>query len=798
MLVQSNLRLIIFTFFSICFLSIKAQQVLNTTGNYFRFENYTLSYSIGETAVQTLKSSNGSYLTQGVLQPLSSLIPSKPLVTLPLKKAVCIGGMTEVSFSTLLLFGQDNEFTIEVSNEKGSFENPITIGKAKGTTIRKVPIEIPASLAPGNYLMRVVSSNAKEIGQTTNLLVRKKPLANFSLPVNACTGDSVFTTFTGKDTISNANFIWNFSDGLLVNNQATKQQGNIWSINGSKKVSLIISNDGCESEKFEQSIEVDRKLSPALITCGKPSGNSISFNWSQVGGATDYKERVVSGTSETGVKKGNSLSFSNLAPGSKIKIEVQAIGSGICGVSVDTQTCSTIVCPTLTATLAKNQINICAGEPARTSLTLGGGNGIYRVVYTSDGTKQDTLSVRSEQLFDFFPEQNANYTFLAVGNDALPGCYTTLNKPIFQVKVTPNNYPGKPEPALSVCSNQDTPIMLDDLLKDESSGGKWRSFSPVDSNSFDPAMPYFIPKGNKPGKYFFIYRVEGANRCKERESSVEVRIEQKQGIGISTYANCLNNNGTSIISLQDVAQRANPFYPPNQVRWYRDSTLKDEIKGPNVAIANKLVIYTKIGQGLCASNVVSVILMPNDSAKLQLPIIQGTERVKLGDTIRLFTTNSYPSNSIFVWTLPNQMDTSGADIYQLKFLATKAIEGRVTLKVRAPQQPKVATCISEDAWFKVEVIDDSELDLSANKIVNMQSPWKIDGLDNYPNHKIKVFNRWGELVYQAEAYQNNWHGECTKNCSSSGILPHGTYYYVIESGKAEDKKAKKGALYIIE
>jgi large repetitive protein len=46
----------------------------------------------------------------------------------------------------------------------------------------------------------------------------------------------------------------------------------------------------------------------------------------------------------------------------------------------------------------------------------------------------------------------------------------------------------------------------------------------------------------------------------------------------------------------------------------------------------------------------------------------------------------------------------------------------------------------------------------------------------YPDNEFIVFNRWGDIVYQAKPYHNDWNGT-----SSNGgkELPQGTYYYVI-------------------
>ena len=53
--------------------------------------------------------------------------------------------------------------------------------------------------------------------------------------------------------------------------------------------------------------------------------------------------------------------------------------------------------------------------------------------------------------------------------------------------------------------------------------------------------------------------------------------------------------------------------------------------------------------------------------------------------------------------------------------------------------------------------------------------WVIDYINEYPNHVVEIYNRWGELLYRSTNYQNDWDG--TYNGEN---LPVGTYYYVIE------------------
>ncbi|MEL1254711.1 gliding motility-associated C-terminal domain-containing protein, partial [Flavobacterium sp. DGU38] len=74
--------------------------------------------------------------------------------------------------------------------------------------------------------------------------------------------------------------------------------------------------------------------------------------------------------------------------------------------------------------------------------------------------------------------------------------------------------------------------------------------------------------------------------------------------------------------------------------------------------------------------------------------------------------------------------------------------------------------------------------------------FRIDCIESYPNNELKVFNRYGALVYSKKGYENDWNG--TANVSGvinrGDMLPTGTYFYVIEIG---DGKVKKGWLSIM-
>lgn len=72
---------------------------------------------------------------------------------------------------------------------------------------------------------------------------------------------------------------------------------------------------------------------------------------------------------------------------------------------------------------------------------------------------------------------------------------------------------------------------------------------------------------------------------------------------------------------------------------------------------------------------------------------------------------------------------------------------------------------------------------------NHNEYWMIRGIEALPDNEIIIFNRWGNKVYEASPYLNNWNGT-SDNGWGSDILPDGTYFYILKSNHnlVSDKK----------
>jgi len=112
--------------------------------------------------------------------------------------------------------------------------------------------------------------------------------------------------------------------------------------------------------------------------------------------------------------------------------------------------------------------------------------------------------------------------------------------------------------------------------------------------------------------------------------------------------------------------------------------------------------------------------------------------------------------------------------------------------------------ICDEAKVKIVILEDKPLvihnGISANAD-GQNDGFTIENIEGYPKNNLKIFNRWGVLVYEKDGYTNSEpfegysNGRATINAGSK--LPQGTYYYILEyQDTAEQPHTEKGWLYL--
>ena len=146
------------------------------------------------------------------------------------------------------------------------------------------------------------------------------------------------------------------------------------------------------------------------------------------------------------------------------------------------------------------------------------------------------------------------------------------------------------------------------------------------------------------------------------------------------------------------------------------------------------------------------------------------------------------NNLTGVWTIPIINSNEGATLIVIaKVLPTGDYSNTATIITSNPIDSDVTNNsveITTDPICLLVYNEFSPNNDGANEF------FTIDCIENYPNSKLEVFNRYGVLVYTRNKYLNDWDG--TANVSGTvnkdDKLPTGTYYYILDLGENDVKK----------
>ncbi|MCB9299078.1 MAG: gliding motility-associated C-terminal domain-containing protein [Lewinellaceae bacterium] len=204
------------------------------------------------------------------------------------------------------------------------------------------------------------------------------PTADFALDTNSiCTSGSITVTYIGTAD-STATFTWDFDGGTAIPGTGPGPHTVSWANGGNNVIGLTVTENACISELFTAPASIQEPLPPPVISCGTATTTSVTFNWSDVPGATGYNVVVLSG--QTGAQSGNSFTVNGLQPQEMVTIEVAALNTGPCGNSSAQFSCSAAPCPNFAIDIANvnpaNEICLNANTPTFTlGATVSGGTG---------------------------------------------------------------------------------------------------------------------------------------------------------------------------------------------------------------------------------------------------------------------------------------------------------------------------------------------------------------------------------------------------------------------------------------
>ncbi|MDO6792572.1 gliding motility-associated C-terminal domain-containing protein, partial [Tamlana sp. 1_MG-2023] len=111
-------------------------------------------------------------------------------------------------------------------------------------------------------------------------------------------------------------------------------------------------------------------------------------------------------------------------------------------------------------------------------------------------------------------------------------------------------------------------------------------------------------------------------------------------------------------------------------------------------------------------------------------------------------------------------------------------------------------CTSEDfitVYVEPKEKDDTKYGFSPDGD-GVNEFWEIDGITKYPNNQVLIYNRWGDLVFETQGYNNTsnvFRGIANRKRNwGADELPEGTYFFQIKIEGTHHLKKETGFLVL--
>ena len=199
----------------------------------------------------------------------------------------------------------------------------------------------------------------------------------------------------------------------------------------------------------------------------------------------------------------------------------------------------------------------------------------------------------------------------------------------------------------------------------------------------------------------------------------------------------------------------------HDLSWFKDDVLigvRNEI-----TIGEEGLYQVKLEDGICPIQV-------SDMAEV---VVYQKPKVDAGEDARVFLGKKHTFDA--TTTIPSKIEwITAAQIDNTQSLQATITPSESDFHILTATN---GTCVSSDSiYIRVEIPFVIPNAFSPNND-QINDTWVIDGIEEYPNAHLTVFNRWGFIIYEVfNGVTNFWNG---------GEFPVGTYYYTLELKDSE-------------
>lgn len=349
------------------------------------------------------------------------------------------------------------------------------------------------------------------------VIVSKAPTADFTLVSAVCPGASAQITYTGQASPT-ATFEWSVSSfsgpgpHTINFNQV-----------GTETISLQVSEAGCGSDFFEQSVEVLAAYPDPVISCNNAL-DEVIFSW--LPSDAPIQEVLYSGPGNGTRSSDTSFVITGLDPETAVAIEVQFRDDAFpCRNSSATANCSSSSCDNLSISWSA-PATICLGETALITFTTeGAGSSGFDMAIRQNGQTTTHSGITNGNTLSFDLTADATFTIISAGLTANSACTVNLPDPLTITVDTPVSN-GSQNLFPSFCAGTDTLIQLNDLFTNNDPGGQWLFQAGPENpgTAFDQNMGTLRGLQLAAGSYQFQYQSASDNACPSQVVDLVVEI----------------------------------------------------------------------------------------------------------------------------------------------------------------------------------------------------------------------------------------------------------------------------------
>ena len=260
-----------------------------------------------------------------------------------------------------------------------------------------------------------------------------------------------------------------------------------------------------------------------------------------------------------------------------------------------------------------------------------------------------------------------------------------------------------------------------------------------------------------------------------------VNISGNEALTCSVTSITLDASGTSVQGMATYLWNTGETTPSIVVDQAEDYTVA--VTDSNNGCSSALTIT--VTENYDAEEVAggSVALCITD-ASLDLTTLLGSDFVSGGTWTGDINNGGFNGNTL------NPLEVNLGD-YEFIYTEPGDCGHIITIAVSVNDDCVVLACSTEDMIISKVVTPNND---------SYNDNFEITGLDGCDfTFGVKIFNRWGKIVYQSENYQNNWNGRNDGSgiqIGSNSELSTGTYYYILTVSGGTGFKPMTGYIYL--